>query len=92
MNVKTRKILYCNGSFHVNSDIDRLYTRRRKGGRDLNPLSANITKWSITLKQFVGKLPTNCLSVFHHFVGFAIKGLIELRMRTLQELFQLVDT
>ena len=43
MDVKTRKILYCNGSFHVNSDIDRLYTRRRKGGRDLNPLSANIT-------------------------------------------------
>ena len=24
----------------------------------LNPLSANITKWSNTLKQFVGKLPT----------------------------------
>ena len=34
----------------------------------LNPLSANPTKWSNTLKQFVGKLPTNCLSVFDHFV------------------------
>ena len=41
----------------------------------LNPLSANITKWSNTLKQFVGKLPTNCLSVFDHFVGLAIKRL-----------------
>ena len=29
----------------------------------LNPLSANPTKWSNTLKQFVGNLPTNCLSV-----------------------------
>ena len=41
----------------------------------LNPLSVNITKWSNTLKQFVGKLPTNCLSVFNHFVGLAIKSL-----------------
>ena len=41
----------------------------------LNPLSAKITKWSNTLKQFVGKLPTNCLSVFDHFVGLALKGL-----------------
>ena len=37
---------------------------------------ANPTKWSNTLKQFVGKLPTNCLSVFGHFVGLALKGLI----------------
>ena len=42
----------------------------------LNPLSANPTKWSNTLKQFVGKLPTNCLSVFGHFMGLALKGLI----------------
>ena len=42
----------------------------------LNPLSTNPTKLSNTLKQFVGKLPTNCLSVFDHFVGLALKGLI----------------
>ena len=41
----------------------------------LNPLSANFTKWSNTLKQFVGNLPTNCLSVFDHFVGLAFQGL-----------------
>ena len=40
-----------------------------------NPLSASFTKWSSTLKQFVGRLPTNCLSVFDHFVGLALKGL-----------------
>ena len=35
----------------------------------LNPLSANLTKWSNTLKQY-------CLSVFDHFVILAVKGLI----------------
>ena len=40
-----------------------------------NPLRANFTKWSNTLKQFIGKLPTNCLSVFDHFVKLPLKGL-----------------
>ena len=29
-----------------------------------------------TLKQFDGKLQTNCLSMFQHFVGLALKRLI----------------
>ena len=41
----------------------------------INPLSANFTKWSNTLKQLVGNLPNNCLSVFDHFVGLVLKGL-----------------
>ena len=41
----------------------------------IKPLSANPTKWSNTLKQFSGNLPTNCLSVFDHFVGLMFKGL-----------------
>ena len=41
----------------------------------INSLSVNFTKWSNTLKQSVGKLPTNCLSIFDHFVGLAVKGL-----------------
>ena len=40
----------------------------------LNPLSANPTKSSNILKQFVG-IPTNCLSEFEYFVGLALKGL-----------------
>ena len=35
-------------------------------GLVFNPLSVNPTKWSNTLKQFFGKLPANCLSVFDH--------------------------
>ena len=42
---------------------------------NFNPLSANFTKWSNTFNQFVARLPTNCLSVFDHFVGLAFKGL-----------------
>ena len=42
----------------------------------INPLSTKLRKSSNTLKQFVGNLPTNCLSVFGHFVGLALKGLI----------------
>ena len=42
----------------------------------LNPLSAKFIKWSNTLKQIVGKLPTICLSVFDHFSGLAFKGLM----------------
>ena len=41
----------------------------------INSLSANPTKWSKTLKQFVGNLPTNCLSMFDHFVILALKEL-----------------
>ena len=48
----------------------------RSNKQHLNSLSAKFTKWSNTLKQFVGKLPRNCLSVFDHFVNLALKGLI----------------
>ena len=41
----------------------------------IGPLSAKFIKWSNTLKQIVGKLPTICLSVFDHFSGLALKGL-----------------
>ena len=45
---------------------------------DLNPLSTNPEKWSNTLKQIVGNLPTICLSVFDHFMNLALKGLISI--------------
>ena len=44
--------------------------------KSLNPLNANPEKWSNTLEQFVGNLPTICLSVFDHFMNLALKGLI----------------
>ena len=38
-------------------------------------LLAPISQNGQTLKQFVGNLPTNCVSVFDYFVGFWRKGL-----------------
>ena len=46
----------------------------------VSPLSANPAKWSNSLKQFVGKLPTNCLSVFDPFVDLLLKVLICFRI------------
>ena len=42
---------------------------------DINPLSVHSTKWSSIL-SICRLLPTNCLSVFDHFVGLALKELI----------------
>ena len=41
----------------------------------INHSSANPTKWSNTLKQFIGNLSMNWLIVFDHFVGLALKRL-----------------
>ena len=50
-------------------------TTKRTFKATLNPLSANPEKWSNTLKQIVGNLPTFCLSVFDHFMNLTFKGL-----------------
>ena len=43
--------------------------------QNFNPFSPNFTKWSNTLKQFVGNLLTDSLSMFDDFAGLALKGL-----------------
>ena len=53
---------------------------------NINPLSSNPTKWLNTLKQFVGKLTTYCLSVFEHFVKLRQKGLREIKWIRLNSL------
>ena len=64
------KLIFC---FHL---LETIY---RVNWFFINPLSAKFIKWSNTLKQFVVKLPTNCLSVFDHFSGLALKGLTSLK-------------
>ena len=44
-------------------------------GMFINSVNANPTKWSNILKQFVGNLPTDCLTAFDHFVILVPKGL-----------------
>ena len=61
------------GFFHFFLEISSI-----NAWEGLNHLSANPTKCSNTFKQFVGKLPTSCVSACGHFVEFAIKGLNKL--------------
>ena len=42
----------------------------------MNPLSANPKNDQTHSKQFVDRLPTNCVSVVDDFVGLALRGLI----------------
>ena len=50
-------------------------TKKWPAKHSIEKQNFNFTKWSNTFKQFVGNLPTNCLSVFADFVGLALKGL-----------------
>ena len=67
------KVEYLN---HNEWKIWQIYGLKWKSeSRIISRLSANFTKWSNTLKQFVGNFPTNCLSLFDNFVKLALKGL-----------------
>ena len=73
-------ILISNYSFNLSQrlfSLNNTYQRNASviNGTGINPFSANFTKWSNTLKQFVGNLLRNYLSVFGHFVRLALKGL-----------------
>ena len=79
MNLKRRRESEPNDADDVEDDLSSLLrdlkTMHVVESIIIKPLSANPTKWSNTLKQFVDKLLTNCLSVFDHFVKLAFKGL-----------------
>ena len=67
----------CSG--HLQAPVLKLILISYSNLNFFNLLSANFIKWSNTLKKFVGKLPTNCLSVFDHFVGLVLKELKHLK-------------
>ena len=78
--LNSNNILLVEGKEIVNDDgkiattMSRYFTNITKH-MNLNPLSANPEKWSNTLRQIVGNLPTICLSVFDHFRNLTLKGL-----------------
>ena len=47
-----------------------MYIMKNSSRRVFNPLSANVTKWSNTLKKLTGKP-----SLFDDFAGMVLKGL-----------------
>ena len=63
-----------NASFNDNAEFRTQYFLRLECEYSvINLLRANPTRWSNTLKQFVGNFPTNCLIVFDHFVRLALR-------------------
>ena len=62
-------------SLNLGKNILHIWCSTKIFSKRHNPSSANPTKWSNTLKQFVDSLLTNCLSVSDHFVGLVLKGL-----------------
>ena len=65
--------------YSIDENINNLWINflrsRFKPWTCFNPLSANPTKCSNALKQFVSNLPTNCLNVSDHFVGLVLTWL-----------------
>ena len=49
LDIKTRKILTASGSFHINSDIGRLYCYRKNGGRGLNSIADTFISRRVSL-------------------------------------------
>ena len=72
--VKSVRILSFSGSYFPTFAPEKLWIWTLFKQRYFTITSANPIKWSNTLKQFVGKFPTNCLSVFDHFLWLALKG------------------
>ena len=74
LNVNLFNLSALNLIHEILSNRKRKTCLQQKYAEFFNPLSAKFIKWSNTLKQIVGKLPTSCFSVFDHFSGLALKG------------------
>ena len=63
--IKTRKLFTSTGSFHINSDIDRLYSYLHKGGRSLNSLlDIYISRLVSINSHLMEKSPSNTYLAF----------------------------
>ena len=73
--IKFQSILIIHGDLLDKMKFLKIITLHTAVTISVNHSSTNPIKWSNTIKQFVDNFPTNCLSVFDHFVGLALKGL-----------------
>ena len=86
LDVKTRKILCLNGSFHVNGDVDRVYLPRDEGGRGLKSLFTSYQSRIVALHQHLTQAaPKNLYisKVLEHEMG----GIV----RVASEIMRLLD-
>ena len=72
---KYKKVLDFHILFLISLLFDHIFVHCCIWLKFVEPLSANPTKWSNTLEQFIGNFPMNSFCVFDHFVGLALKGL-----------------
>ena len=72
-------LTYLSTWIHTHTLHQRVHFKMKSQSKLFDPLNANPTKWPNTLKKLVGKSPTNCLSVFDHFVELRLKGLMYLK-------------
>ena len=77
LDIKTRKILTACASFHINSDIDRLYRYRKYGGRGLNSISDTYVTRIVSLALHL-KYALLENRLLQHVVRHESEGLIEL--------------
>ena len=56
IDVKTRKLLTLSGSFHLNSDVDRLYCHRSEGGRGLNSVDDTYVSRIVSLNLHLDQM------------------------------------
>ena len=56
IDIKTRKILTMSGSLHPNSDVDKLYIDRKKGGRGLKSVQTLFESRVVALRQHLTQI------------------------------------
>ena len=54
--MKTRKLLTLSGSFHLNSDVDRLYCHRSEGGRGLISVNGTYVSRTVSLNLHLNQV------------------------------------
>ena len=53
MDIKTRKILVMNRALHIRSNVDRLYIKRKEGGRGLMSVEECVRAEEAALEEYV---------------------------------------
>ena len=74
MDIDTRKTMTMHGAFHIKSSVDRLYLKRKDGGRGLISITDCVRMEEENLVRYVAASEEWMLKkVFEHGVVFKIK-------------------
>ena len=85
MDVKTRKILTMNHAFHKSSSVDRLYMKRKGGGRGLISVKQCVRSEEIGLREYVEASDEWMLKVVAEGMNAVVETKIEYGKRVEKE-------